>query len=206
MHFVERADRTVYVRGMKYVRVSLMGFVLCSSDAHGQTSPAYRGYVGVFAGVGVLIAGEVGDAVGGPGPVLAAVVGRTIADRTSAEAEIAWLRAFEPQFYKNIALHDTVDQFQVDVLLRRSLRGPPYDVDLVGGVGIFHRNFKPHVIIGSGQQGGFNFQFGVDVTKWWNNVGLVTGLRTSIAPEARPFPPAPFRPSFLFSGGVRRRF
>ena len=180
-------------------------YLFCSSDAHGQTPPVYRGYVDVFAGAGVLTAGDRGDPLDGTVPVLGGSAGRTLRGRTSVEAEITWLRLTDPQFYKTIGTQDTVTQFQADMLWRHSTAGPPYDVDVVGGLGFVHRSYT-HLITGSFTQNVLNFQFGVDATKWWNNVGVVFGLRTSIAPEARPSSMAPYRLHFLFSGGIRRRF
>jgi hypothetical protein len=180
-------------------------YLLCSSDAQGQTPPVYRGYVGALAGVAVLTAGDLGAPLDGTAPLLGGLAGATLKGRTSVEAEITWLRLSDPQSYRSIRSEDTVTQFQVDMLWRYSTAGPPYDVDFVGGFGILHRNYTG-LITGSFTQNALNVQFGVDVTKWWNNVGVAFGLRSSIAPEARPSSPAPYRLHFLFSGGIRRRF
>jgi hypothetical protein len=179
-------------------------YLLCSSAAHGQTSD-YRGYIGVLAGAAVLTAGDRGDPLDGTAPMLGGMAGRTLQGRTSVEAEVTWLRLTDPQFYRTIGTQDTVTQIQADMLWRHSTAGPPYDVDVVGGLGFVHRNYT-HLITGSFTQNKLNFQFGVDVTKWWNNVGVAFGLRTNIAPEARPSSIAPYRLHFLFSGGIRRRF
>ena len=179
--------------------------LLCSSNANGQAPPDYRGYVGVLAGAAVLTAGDRGDPIDGTALVLGGLAGRTLQGRTSVEAEFTFLRLTDPQFYKTIGTQDTVTQIQADMLWRHSTAGPPYDVDVVGGVGIVHRRYT-HLITGSFTQNGLNFQFGVDVTRWWNNVGVAFGLRTNIAPEARPSSMAPYRLHFLFTGGIRRRF
>jgi hypothetical protein len=188
----------------------LLLVLISSSNAFGQTVPVYRGSFGVAAGGGILMSsGIAGAPIDGAGPAIVGSAGVNVGRGNAVEGEVGWLRVSDPSSYKSSPYQNTVQQLQIDGLLRHSFPGQPYDVDFVAGLGVVRRNYS-ELVTGSGTQTGLNVEAGVDVTKWWTSAGFLIRLRASVARQASPYGGGgyspPFGAVFMFGGGFRTRF